>query len=40
MTLEKTADEAHAAWQTEREQNALFGDRGDGSTTRDPYRSR
>ena len=40
VTLEKTADEAHAAWQTEREQNALFGDRGDGSTTRDPYRSR
>lgn len=24
VTLEKTADEAHAAWRTEREQNALF----------------
>jgi hypothetical protein len=27
VTLEKTADEAQTAWRTEREQNALFGDR-------------
>ena len=49
VTLEKTGDEAHAAWRTEREQNALFGDRGEssdwqsnpsGTTARDPYRSR
>lgn len=34
VTLEKTADEAHAAWRTEREQNALFGDRDErGSWT-------
>lgn len=26
VTLEKTADEAHHAWRTEREQNALFGE--------------
>lgn len=27
VTLEKTADQAHAAWRTESEQNALFGER-------------
>lgn len=27
VTLEKTADEAQTAWRTEREQNAMFGDR-------------
>lgn len=33
VTLEKTADEAHAAWRAEREQQALFGgdDQGYGS---------
>lgn len=29
VTLEKTADQAHQAWRTEREQQALFGDRDD-----------
>lgn len=29
VTLEKSADEAQAAWRTEREQQALFGDRDD-----------
>ncbi|KFG92061.1 hypothetical protein BV98_000312 [Sphingobium herbicidovorans NBRC 16415] len=34
VTLEKTADQAHAAWRTEGEQNALFGERReDGSGT-------
>lgn len=28
VTLEKTADEAHAAWRAEREQNAMFGSFG------------
>ena len=29
VTIEKTADEAHMAWRTEREQNAMFGGRDD-----------
>ena len=32
VTIEKTADEAHAAWRTEREQNAMFGDRDSRSS--------
>ncbi len=30
VTLEKTADQAHDAWRTEREQSAMFGDRAEG----------
>jgi len=41
VTLEKTAEQAQDAWRTEREQNALFGDRdrdrgswsGEGTTS-------
>lgn len=34
VTLERTADEAHAAWRTEREQNALFSDRDERGSWR------
>lgn len=34
VTLEKTADEAHAAWRAEREQQAMFGSEG-GDSDRD-----
>lgn len=33
VTLEKTAEEAQTAWRTEREQNAMFGQRDDDRTT-------
>ena len=32
LTLEKTADQAQTAWRTEREQNAMFGDRDQQSS--------
>lgn len=35
VTLEKTAEQAQDAWRTEREQNALFGDREQGGWSRD-----
>jgi hypothetical protein len=48
VTLEKTADDAHRAWRTEREQNALFNEgressgqnSGSMSSPRDPQRYR
>ncbi|MFZ2998244.1 DUF2171 domain-containing protein [Sphingobium sp.] len=33
VTLEKTADQAQTAWRTEREQNAMFGDRDQQSSS-------